>query len=220
MIRKVITYTDFDGNEVTEEHYFHLSKSELLELALSEDGDLAAKLKKMVADGDLKKILSTFKDIVAAGYGLRDKEDARKFRKSKETTDEFLDSLAFDELYTELMTSETAAAEFVNGMVPGDIASNPEVVKAMADAVLSAESLAELHAKAVAAGVSEPVSEPVRKSLPDSASGLEDPRDSDGALLPWAFREPSQKELTRMTKTQLLQVMARRSSDWAPPGQY
>jgi hypothetical protein len=211
VIKKQITYTDFDGNEVTEDHYFHLSKSELIEMELTADGGLAETLKKMVAEGNFKQILTTFKDVIAAGYGVRDASDARRFRKSKEKTDEFLDSLAFDAMYMELMTSPTAAAEFVNGMVPTDISSNPEVIKALADAVPDAE---ELAASAV-----RRVNEPAAPSLPDSRSGLGDPRDSAGSLLPWAFRAPSQNELVKMNKTQLLQVMARQNSDWSPPGQ-
>lgn len=209
MIKKEITYTDFDGNQVTEEHYFHLSKSELIEMELAAEGGLAETLKAMIAAGDMRKILTTFKDVIAQGYGTRDASDARKFRKSKEATDEFLDSLAFDAMYLELMTSPTAAAEFVNGMVPTDVSSNPDVIRAMAEAVPSTEALA-------ASAGAEDVKEPARAFL-ESDSGLEDPRDSAGGLLPWAFREPSQKELMSMSKTQLLQVMGRRSSGWKPP---
>ena len=38
MFKKTITYTDFNGNERTEDFYFHLSKAELAEMDLSKAG--------------------------------------------------------------------------------------------------------------------------------------------------------------------------------------
>ena len=38
MIKKVISYTDFDGNPRVEEFWFNLTKAEMMDLGLSKDG--------------------------------------------------------------------------------------------------------------------------------------------------------------------------------------
>ena len=40
MLKKTITYTDYDGNERTEDFYFNISKAELAELEYSVKGGL------------------------------------------------------------------------------------------------------------------------------------------------------------------------------------
>jgi len=40
MLKKSITYSDLDGNSVTDDFYFNLSKSELVEMELSEKDGL------------------------------------------------------------------------------------------------------------------------------------------------------------------------------------
>ena len=39
MFKKTITYRNpFEDQEITEDHYFHLSKAEIVELEMSEEG--------------------------------------------------------------------------------------------------------------------------------------------------------------------------------------
>jgi len=82
MIKKEITFTNFNDEEVTEEHYFHLSKSELIDMELETEGGLSTKLAAIVEGADVKEILQTFRDIIAKSYGQRDPVNASKFFKS------------------------------------------------------------------------------------------------------------------------------------------
>ncbi len=41
MLKKTITYEDFDGNQVTEDHFFHLSKADLVEMEVSQKGGMS-----------------------------------------------------------------------------------------------------------------------------------------------------------------------------------
>ena len=208
MIKKDITFEDFDGNSVTETHYFHLTKQELLSLEMNEDGGLGTKLEEVIKSGNGAEIIKTFRWIVGEAYGQRDPANPVKFFKSKKLTEDFLGSLAFDKLFSELMSDEMACAEFVNGIVPKDLASTPEMIQAMTDAGLPApRTLTDVKLDSVSIG-----------PIPDSASGLSSPRDHKGELLPWAFRHPTDKELTTMTRPQLLEAMRRKSSStWKPP---
>ena len=206
MIKKDITFEDFDGNSVTETHYFHLTKQELLNLEMNEDGGLGTKLEAVIKSGNGAEIIRTFRWIVGEAYGQRDPANPVKFFKSKKLTEDFLESLAFDQMFSELMSNEMACAEFINGIVPKDLASTPEMIKAMADAGLPAppQSLETIK--------------PGIDAEADKLSGLANPRNAKGELLPWAFRHPTDRELTLMEQPQLLDAMRRKSSStWKPP---
>ena len=48
MLKKTFTYIDYNGVERTEDHYFNLSKAELMEMELSTTGGLAEMIKRSV----------------------------------------------------------------------------------------------------------------------------------------------------------------------------
>ena len=210
MIKKTITFEDFDGNEVIQDHYFHLNKSELIDMELSEKGGLSSKLEEIVAGGDATLIISTFNNIIRSSYGQRDPANPQKFFKSESLSADFMGSLAFDALFTELMTDPQAAAEFVNGLIPKDILANPEVQKAL-NRIQSSETTPSLPDPNALDGPKQTwPAEPE-----DRLSGLKNPRGTDGKLLPWAHRVPTTAEQTTMSRAQLLDVMQRQSSGWA-----
>lgn len=117
MLKKVITYTDYDGKERTETFYFNLTKAEVAEMELSIDGGLVQKIEKVVSSDDYKEIWAIFKDFIFKSYGEKS-PDGKRFVKSKEISEGFLQTEAFSELFMELTTNAEAAAAFVNGIVP------------------------------------------------------------------------------------------------------
>lgn len=126
MLKKTITYEDFNGDEVSEDFFFHLSKAELVELELSHTGGLSVALEKIVEAEDGKSIIAEFKNILLMSYGKKS-EDGRRFIKNQELRDEFESSEAYSTLFMELVTDAGAAAEFVNGVIPAKLAE--EVAK-------------------------------------------------------------------------------------------
>ena len=117
MLKKTFTYTDYNGVERTEDHYFNLSKAELMEMELSTTGGLAEMINKIVAAQDAPAIVKIFKELVLKAYGQKS-ADGRRFIKSKELSDEFAQTEAYSQLFMELATDADAAAKFVNGIVP------------------------------------------------------------------------------------------------------
>lgn len=207
MIKKEIAFEDFDGKTVTETHYFHLSKAELIRMELAEEGGISNKLTTIVQSGNGAQIIAAFSDIIAAAYGQRVDGSGSEFHKSEKIRENFMGSLAYDALLSELLTNENAAAEFVNGLVPKDLRSTAAEIEAMKKAVVPDPNKVD--------GPSG--TWPDARGLPDSESGLKSPRDEKDNLLPWAFRPETSNELTRMTKAQLLDVMQRRQGSWVPP---
>ena len=121
MLKKSITYTDFNGDETTEDFYFHMSKAELVELELSYRGGLTEQLKKILDAEDGKAIISEFKKIILGAYGQRS-PDGKRFVKTQAIRDEFESTEAYSTLFMELVTDAERAAEFIQGIIPSDLA--------------------------------------------------------------------------------------------------
>ena len=120
MLKKTITYKDYNGVERTEDFYFNLSKAEAMEMELSITGGLTEMIRKIVAAQDTPTIIATFKQIILKAYGEKS-ADGRRFIKSEELSKAFSETEAYSILYMELATDANAAAEFVNGIVPKDV---------------------------------------------------------------------------------------------------
>ena len=117
MLKKTITYTDYNGNERTEDFYFNLSKAEIMEMEMSTAGGLTEMIQKIVAAQDTPAIIKVFKEIILKAYGEKS-PDGKRFIKSEELSTAFSQTEAFSQLFMELATDADAAAKFVNGIIP------------------------------------------------------------------------------------------------------
>lgn len=122
MLKKTITYKDFNGVERKEDFYFNLSKAEIMEMQFGTVGGLDVMLKKIIDAKDVKSIMDTFKMLILKAYGIKS-DDGRRFIKSEEIAKEFEQTEAYSILYMELASDDNAAAEFVNGIIPKDVAT-------------------------------------------------------------------------------------------------
>lgn len=116
MLKKTIKYTDFDGNERTEDFYFNITKAEALEIEMATDGGLTKQLETIVLEKDAAKVLSIFKNIILKAYGEKS-PDGKKFIKTQELRNQFAATEAYSELFMELMDHDKATA-FINGVIP------------------------------------------------------------------------------------------------------
>jgi len=130
VLKKTITYEDFNGEEVSEDFFFHLSKAELIELEMSQEGGLSQWLQNVIAAEDGKSIMAEFKKIVLGSYGKRS-PDGKIFVKNQELRDEFESTEAYSALFVELVTNVDAAIEFVNGVIPKNMAEDAAKVVAL-----------------------------------------------------------------------------------------
>lgn len=125
MIKKTITYTDYNGVERTENFYFNLSEAEVLEMEMSTEGGMAESIQKVVDAKDAPTIIRVFKDLVLKAYGVKS-DDGRRFMKTKPDgsryADDFKETEAYSQIFMELATDADAAAKFVNGIVPTKLA--------------------------------------------------------------------------------------------------
>lgn len=117
MLKKTITYTDYNGLERTETHYFNLSKAELMEMEFATSGGMAEMMQRIIDAQDGPTLMKIFKDIILKAYGIKS-PDGKRFEKSEEISTAFSQTEAYSELYVELLTNSEKAAEFFNGIVP------------------------------------------------------------------------------------------------------
>lgn len=126
MLKKTITYIDYNGVECTEDFHFHLSEAELLEMEMGTTGGLIELLEKMVKAKDAPAIIKMFKDLVLKAYGEKD-PDGKHFMKSEQISARFAQTPAYSKLFMELATNHEAAAKFVNEVIPKDLASQVDM---------------------------------------------------------------------------------------------
>ncbi|MBP5741344.1 MAG: hypothetical protein J6W59_06300 [Bacteroidales bacterium] len=119
MFKKVITYTDYNGEERTEDFYFNLSRAEVTEMELSTEGGLGATIERITKAKDVPAIIAIFKDLILKAYGQKS-PDGKRFIKSKQLSEEFSQTEAYSNLFMELATDSTAASEFINNIMPID----------------------------------------------------------------------------------------------------
>lgn len=122
MISKKITYTDLNGTERTEEALFNLTQSEIIEMEFSVDGGLQMLLQRIVDEKDSRRLMAEFKDLILRSYGKKS-DDGRRFIKSEELRTEFAQTEVYNRIFMELVSNSDAAAAFVNGIMPKEIAS-------------------------------------------------------------------------------------------------
>ncbi len=117
MLKKTISYTDYNGSERTEDFYFNLSTAEIMEMEMSTSGGLTELITKIVAAQDAPAIIKIFKDLILKAYGEKS-PDGRRFIKSDEISIAFSQTEAYSKLFMELAANADAAAKFVNGIIP------------------------------------------------------------------------------------------------------
>lgn len=120
MLKKTITYTDYNGVERKEDFYFNLTKAEITEMELSTSGGFAEMIQRVIDAQDGPTIIKIFKDLVLKAYGQKT-PDGKRFVKSEEISKEFSETEAYSILFMELATDAKAAADFVNGIIPADM---------------------------------------------------------------------------------------------------
>ena len=121
MRKETITYTDYNGVERTEDHFFNLSKAEIMEMELSIDGGLSETINRIINAKDVPALIKLFKKLLLDSYGVKS-PDGKRFIKSDALSTDFAQTEAYSQLFMKLATDADAASAFVNGIIPADLA--------------------------------------------------------------------------------------------------
>lgn len=130
MLKKTITYTDYNDVERTEDYFFNLSKAEIIMMENSVIGGMKQRLEKIVQSQDNVEIMETFKDLIRRSYGVKS-DDGKRFIKSEELYKEFEQTEAYSELVLELLSNPDKASDFINAILPKGLLQEANNVKAL-----------------------------------------------------------------------------------------
>lgn len=124
MLKREINYVDLDGNSRTDACYFHLSNAEIGRMQVKMDGKYIDYLKALVEGKHVEKLYDIFYNLILDSYGEKS-PDGKRFIKSPEMRKDFELSVAFDTLFSELITDMDKMSDFTKRVIPSNVALNP-----------------------------------------------------------------------------------------------
>lgn len=127
MIKETITYIDYNGIERTEDFYFHLTEAELMKMEIGTKGGYTEMVQRIVKAQDQPAIIAVFEELIHHSYGVKTL-DGRGFVKRAADLEAFISTEAYSKLFMKLATDDVAAAKFINGVVPENLAKNAQPV--------------------------------------------------------------------------------------------
>lgn len=111
MLKKTITYEDFNGNELTEDFYFNLSSPEATRMSAKFGADISNYAEQLAASNDMAAMIDFMETIILDSYGEKSL-DGKQFMKSPEIRQKFEYSNAYAALFEELLLDPSKATEF------------------------------------------------------------------------------------------------------------
>lgn len=129
MLKKTITYEDYNGEKQTEDFYFNLNKAELAEMNFSVEGGLEVRIRRIMNERDTRAIMEMLKSLILKAYGKKS-DDGKRFIKTQELRDEFEQSEAYSELMMEFFNDATKASQFITGIMPKELQAEAAKIQA------------------------------------------------------------------------------------------
>ena len=127
MLSKTIKYKDYNGVEREEKFFFNLTKAELMEMEIGTTGGFSEQIKQIIDTSDSGSIVKIFKDIILKSYGEKSL-DGKRFIKVNDNgvplSIAFSQTEAYSQLFMELASDSGKAANFINGIIPQELANN------------------------------------------------------------------------------------------------
>lgn len=129
MLQKTIKFEDYNGDQVTKDFWFHMNKADIAEFKYRKDGsDMVDVISRIMTNENIRGVLDILKEIARSAVG-RKSEDGSRFIKDDEARSELFDTDAYSELMYELLSNPDYAAEFIQGILPKDVAKQVEQTK-------------------------------------------------------------------------------------------
>ena len=116
MLKKIVKYIDFNGNERSDTLYFNLTDVEVARLEVKFPGGLEKYINNFNAEERPDEILDLFETVLEMSYGIKS-EDGRHFRKPPENTRDFMESAVYTKIFFELLSDADVAADFFKAVV-------------------------------------------------------------------------------------------------------
>lgn len=139
MVKKTVTYLDFEGKEITKDFYFNLSKMEFRMLDRKIPGGLQNMIDQIMQEKDEDRLIDLLDILILESYGEK-AEDGRfvkEDRYGRRLSSFFKISEAWDVMFMNLVSNDKELHEFLMGIVPKDVAEKAAEEAAKAEGTLT-----------------------------------------------------------------------------------
>lgn len=149
MFSRTFEYKGYDGQVHKETWWFNLSEAELFKMQLGTVGGVDGMMNRMLREEHPDKIVDMFESIILKAVGERSVDGRRFLKKERpgmpwgEVAEDFRETPAYDQLFTELVQSGEALANFLKGAIPADVAEQLAKVEAEQKASSETEKVTE-----------------------------------------------------------------------------
>lgn len=117
MLKKTLSYENLDGETVTKDFYFQITKAEVVEKAMANGDGYLESLGQLSAETNGAEILRHFKDILSNAVGQR---QGQLFIKNDDIRNEFMYSGAYDQFLLEMLEAPDSGASQIRAILPKD----------------------------------------------------------------------------------------------------
>lgn len=121
MIKKELTYQNFDDETVTKTFYFNLMKTEIIRLEAAFPGGFSSHLEAAMKSEDNKTLVEFFETLIKLTVGRREGE---RLVKNDDIIAELVETNAYDTLFMELLENDKTAANFLINVLPKDLSAD------------------------------------------------------------------------------------------------
>lgn len=139
MFSREFTYKGYDGTIHKETRWFNLSDAELYEMQLGTVGGVDGMMRRMLREDKPDVVIDMFKKLILKAVGERS-ADGRRFTKKEhpgmpwgEVAEDFYETPAYSELFTELVSNGDKFVEFLMKAIPDETAERLRKAKAVED---------------------------------------------------------------------------------------
>ena len=124
MIKRTITYKDFDGESVTEDFFFNMMEADFVDLDFKYEqyGGLRGYLTNLIKDiqdkgenAPKKPMYDFLKEMISVSVGKR---IGKRFDRSKEVKDMFFQTGAYSGFLMDLLNDPEGIPTFIDGITP------------------------------------------------------------------------------------------------------
>lgn len=124
MIKRTVTYKDFDGNPVSEDYCFHMMEADFVDLDFKyeEYGGLRGYLTQLVKDiqekgenAPKRPMYEFLKEMISVSVGKR---VGNRFDRSPEVKDRFFQTGAYSGFLMDLLNDPEGIPTFIDGITP------------------------------------------------------------------------------------------------------
>ena len=126
MVKKTVSYTDYNGVSKTDDFYFNYNETQARDFVMGYPNGLEPAIRKMIAEKDQAGLYFLIKDVVLHGYGVKTSDG--RFHKSAQLREEFSETEAFNVIFTELLENQAELEAFLKKAFPASMIANaPEI---------------------------------------------------------------------------------------------